>query len=256
LFANIDESNRGSSDMGRVLVIAEDANLRFHLRRTLEAWIFDVGEAPSGETALIRLRMVDYEAILIGCLEFGTANLAVCGQLRSFYPRLPILVISEQNTQDHRITAFEAGVDDFMCRSIQERELAVRLRSAIRRFRTPLAGAAKHFIAGEILLDPAKHRVEKSGAEILLTPIEFRLLELLMLQLGRAIPHSVLAANLWGQETEAHRKHLRVIIRGLRGKIEDDPSSPRYLITHSYFGYSLSVPSITPKSDGDTSIAC
>jgi two-component system KDP operon response regulator KdpE len=178
----------------------------------------------------------------MACLLFEEEHLEVCRQLRSFYPRLPILIIGAHNSEDQRIAAFEAGVDDFMIRPVLERELAARLRSAVRRFHAPVVGRAKRFVAGEIVLDSSKHRVDKSGLEISLTPIEFRMLELLIQQPGEAIPHSVLATSLWGQETEAHRKHLRVIIRSLRGKIEDDPSHPEYLITHSYFGYSLCIP--------------
>jgi two-component system, OmpR family, KDP operon response regulator KdpE len=242
LNANVNGQTQIDNGMERVLVVAEDTAVRSRLRRTLDALRFDVGEASGKDNALTRLRMVDYDAILMECLLFEEENLEVCRQLRDFYPRLPILIIGAHSSEDHKIAAFEVGVDDFMDRPVPERELAARLRSAVRRFRAPAVGRTRRFIAGEIVLDSTKHRVDKSGLEISLTPIEFRLLELLIQQPGQAVPHSVLATNLWGQETEAHRKHLRVIIRGLRGKIEDDPSQPEYLITHSYFGYSLCTP--------------
>jgi two-component system, OmpR family, KDP operon response regulator KdpE len=230
------------TDTGKILVVAKDAGLRSCLRRSLDQLCFDVGEALDGASALTRLCMVDYEAVIIECVTFETDSLAVCEQLRSSYPRLPILIVTAQNNLDHKIAAFEAGVDDFITRPVHERELAARLRSAIRRSRAPFVPTPHSLTIGQVYLDPAQRRVEKSGVAVSLTPIEFSLLEFLMQQSGRAVPHSVIASTLWGEANEAHRKHLRVVVGSMRGKIEDDPSNPKYLITHSYFGYSFRSP--------------
>lgn len=120
---------------------------------------------------------------------------------------------------------------------LTERELSVRLRSAIRRFHASTVRACECSIIGEIALDPVRRRVEKSGSDVALTPTEFRALETLMQQPGIPIPYSALIATLWGPEAKADREHLRVVISGLRKKLEDDASHPRYLITHAYFGY-------------------
>ena len=221
----------------KVLVIAKEAAVRSQLRRTLEALGFDVGEAANGEDAMRRMRMVDYEAILLECLMFGSDCAAVCKQLRFLYPRLPILVVSSDGSLMKKVAAFEAGVDDYMTRPFAERELAARLRSAIRRFHTPVNGTAECSVGGEIVLDLAKHRVEKAGSEVPLTPTEFRVLKLLMQQPGIPISYSTLLVAIWGQESEARRKHLRVVIGALRKKLEDDPSEPRYLTTNAYLGY-------------------
>lgn len=226
----------------KILVVAEDTKLRSRLRRTLDVLSFDVGEASNGMSALTRLCMVDYEAVVMGCATFDTDGLALCEQLRNSYPQLPILVIAAQSNLDHKVAALEAGADDFMPRLVHERELAARLRSAVRRFRTRAVGTTHCLTVGKVVLDPARRLVEKSGVEVSLTPIEFNLLEFLMQQPGRAIAHSVIASTLWGEASEAHRKHLRVIVGSMRGKIEDDPSKPKYLITHSYFGYSFRAP--------------
>jgi two-component system KDP operon response regulator KdpE len=161
--------------------------------------------------------------------------------MRSLYPRLPILVASSHNSLDRKVAAFEVGVDDFLIYPLHVRELAARLRSAVRRFRAPAIGTADRFVGGGIMLDLGKHRVEKSGSEVPLAPTEFRVLELLMQQAGRAVSHTALALTLWGQETSANRKHLRVIVGNLRKKIEDDPSHPKYLVTHTHFGYRFQV---------------
>jgi two-component system, OmpR family, KDP operon response regulator KdpE len=226
-----------STELERILVLSRDISKRSHLLQTLEAMRFDVGESTDGKSALLSLQRVGYEAILMECATFGAEDVMACCQLRSTHPRLPILVVSTYNSLDCKVVAFEAGVDDFLVLPLHERELAARLHSAVRRFRAPSAGVTERFTGGGIVLDLATHRVEKSGSEVSLAPTEFRVLELLMQQAGRAVSHSALAAMLWGQETAANRKHLRVIIGNLRRKIEDDPSHPRYLFTHAYFGY-------------------
>jgi two-component system KDP operon response regulator KdpE len=232
------EQGKMSNNPEKVLVLAKEATARSCLRRTLEALGFDVGEAPNGENALTRLRMVDYEAILLECRVFGSDCAAVCKQLRTLYPRLPILVLSSNGSLKKKVAAFEAGVDDYTTRPFEERELAARLRSAIRRFHAQAIGTGERCIVGKIVLDPIRHRVEKAGSDVFLTPTEFRALRTLMQQPGIPISHSTLLTTIWGhQESKANREHLRVVIGGLRKKLEDDPSHPRYLITTAYFGY-------------------
>ena len=112
-----------------------------------------------------------------------------------------------------------------------------RLRSAIRRLHAPTVGLTERFVVGDIVLDSSRRRVEKSGCEVSLTPIEFRTLQMLMQQAGTPVTYAALLASLWGQDSKQHREHLRVIISALRKKLEDSPSRPNYLITHNYFGY-------------------
>jgi two-component system KDP operon response regulator KdpE len=226
-----------SSGPERVLVISKEAAVRSQLRRTLEALKFDVGEAPNSEIAVTRLRMVDYDAILLECRTFGKDCIAVCKELLSRYPRLPILVIGVSCSLNNKVAAFEAGADDYIMRPFAEPELAARLRSAIRRFHASAIGIGERFVVGEVVLDSARHRVEKSGIEVPLTPTEFRALEMLMQQRGIPISHSALVATLWGPQSKSKREHLRVVISGLRKKLENDPSEPKYLITHAYIGY-------------------
>jgi two-component system KDP operon response regulator KdpE len=181
--------------------------------------------------------MVDYEAILLEYRGCGVDDIAVCKQLRSLYPRLPILVVTSSSSQNKKLATFEAGADDCMSRPLAERELSVRLRSAIRRIHASSVRTAERLIIGEIALDRARRRVEKSGSDVSLTPTEFRVLEALMRQPGIPISHSTLVNTIWGLDSNANREHLRVVIRGLRKKLEDDASEPRYLITHAYLGY-------------------
>jgi two-component system KDP operon response regulator KdpE len=221
----------------KILIVAEDASFCISLRKTLEEFEFDCGEASNGDTALMRLRMVDYDAILLDLPETGLIDIATCRQVRRVYPRIPLLVVSGCACMDKKVEALESGADDYIIKPFSTREIAARLRSAIRRFHAPTAGTAERVAVGEIVLDPAKRRIEKSGAEVSLTPLEFRTLQLLMEQAGRPVDYITLLSTLWGQDSRQHRYHLRVLIGALRKKIEDDPAHPTYLITYNYFGY-------------------
>jgi two-component system KDP operon response regulator KdpE len=226
-----------SSNPEKVLLIAEDAAERFSIRKSLEVFDLDFGEASSTEIAMMRLRMIDYDAVLLVLPISEWDGIATFGQLLAAYPRLPVLILSKIDCLNNRIEALEAGAADYIFEPFTIREVAARLRSAARRYRAPVAGTGERFVVGNIVLDLAKHRVEKSGCEVSLAPTEFRTLQILMEQAGRPVTHSALLFNIWGGEYGQSRQHLRVVVSALRKKIEDDPSRPNYLLTHNHFGY-------------------
>jgi two-component system KDP operon response regulator KdpE len=226
-----------SSSPEKVLIVAEDAAQRFSIRKSLEQLNLDCGEASSAEIAIMRLRMIDYDAVLLVLPISESDGIATCQRLLAANPRLPVLILSKIDCLNDRIEVLEAGAADYIFEPFAIRELAARLRSAARRYRAPFAAIAERFVVGNIVLDLAKHRVEKSGCEVSLAPTEFRTLQVLMEQAGRPVAHSVLLSSIWGDEYVQSRQHLRVVVRALRKKIEDDPSRPSYLLTHNYFGY-------------------
>jgi two-component system KDP operon response regulator KdpE len=223
----------------RVLVVAEEASQRFHFRRTLDTFGFDPGEASNGVNALMRLRMIDYDAVLLHLPAAQLDGIKICRQVRGFNPRLPVLIVSDSDSLEHKVEALETGADDYMVRPIPELELRARLRSAIRRSRVANTPTAVRLAVGDIELDPATHRVEKSGSEIWLTPLEFRALHFLMEQAGKLVTYESLLTALWGPERVPKREHLRVLIGTLRKKLENDPADPKYLVTHASIGYRI-----------------
>jgi two-component system KDP operon response regulator KdpE len=227
-----------NSNSDKVLVVVEEISLRSHLRRTLEALGFDPGEASPGDNAFMRLRMVDYDAILLGFPKQIAEGIATCGQLRELHPRIPILILSDSDRLDFKVDALEAGADDYIVNPFLERELNARLRAIIRRYRASAFGTNGCVAVGDIKLDPDKLCIEKSGNEIFLTPLEFRALHILMAQAGKPIAHAYLLSFLWGPERSKQRENLRVLISTLRKKLEDDPAHPVYLMTHSHCGTS------------------
>lgn len=225
-----------NNNSDKVLVVVDEISQRSQLRRTLETSGFDPGEASPGESAFMRLRMVDYDAILLGFPNQVAEGIATCGQLRGLHPRIPILILSDSDLLDSKVDALEAGADDCVVNPFLERELTARLRAIIRRYRGSAIGTNGCVAVGDIKLDPDKLSIEKSGSEILLTPLEFRALHILMAQPGKPVTHASLLSFLWGPEPGKQRENLRVLISALRKKLEDDPAHPVHLMTHSHFG--------------------
>jgi two-component system, OmpR family, KDP operon response regulator KdpE len=222
---------------GVVLIVEDDSALRRTLRAALRSLGFDVGEASSGEEALVSLRKADYETVLLDINMPGMGGIETCRLIRRFFPRISILMLTVRDSEDDKVTAFDAGADDYITKPFQMREMTARLRSAIRRYRAPAIPSEMPLCIGAILLDPVRRRVERGGVEVHLTPREFDALQYLMEHPGRPISHARLLTILRGPGAGEDREYLRVLIGQLRKKIEDDPAKPTYILTDSYVGY-------------------
>ncbi len=220
-----------------VLVVEDDAGIRQSLLETLGALGFVVGEAANGEEAMLRLRMIGYDAVLLDINMPGMGGIESCRKIYQAYPHLPIIMLTVRDEEDDKVEALDAGADDYVTKPFQIRELTARLRSAIRRSRTLPVPPDSPTVIGPIMLDPARYRVEKQGQEIHLTPKEFEMLSYLMRHAGQPVPHHRLLTSIWGPEYGNEREYLRVLISQLRKKIEDDPAHPTYILTESYIGY-------------------
>ena len=228
--------------LGAVLLVEDDTSIRRGLRATLTAMQFEIGEASTGEEALLRLRMVDYDAVLMDLNMPGMGGVEACRRIRKEFPQISILVVTVREGQEDKVEALDAGADDYITKPFQLQELAARIRAAIRRRHTPLVQTQKPMHIGAIELDPARRRVRKNGQEVNLTPTEFDLLCLLMINARHPVPHAKLLTSVWGPEYADQRDYLRTFVLQLRRKLEDDPSQPAYLTTVNYLGYRFSDP--------------
>jgi two-component system KDP operon response regulator KdpE len=220
-----------------VLVVEDDAGIRQSLIETLTALGFMIGQAGTGEEALLRLRMIDYDAVLLDINMSGMGGIAACRIISQNYPRLPVVMLTVRDEEDDKVEALDAGADDYVTKPFQIRELTARLRAAIRRSKASEVPSDSPIVIGSLVLDPGRRRVEKMGQEIHLTPKEFSMLCYLMEHAGRPVPHNRLLTSVWGPEYGNEREYLRVLISQLRKKIEADPAQPAYILTESYIGY-------------------
>ena len=220
-----------------VLVVEDDSGIRQSLLETLTALGFVIGEAGNGEEALMRLRMVDYDGVLLDINMPGMGGIETCRRIHHGYPHIPIIMLTVREEEDDKVEALDAGADDYVTKPFQIRELTARLRSAIRRSKISTGPSDSPVIVGSLMLDPGRHRVEKMGQEVRLTPKEFEMLRYLMEHAGRPVPHNRLLTSIWGSEYGNEREYLRVLVNQLRRKIEDDPARPEYILTESHIGY-------------------
>ena len=225
------------TSLGSVLIVEDDLALRLSVKSTLESAGFRPYGAPSGEEALDALRTNDFETVLLDINMPGIGGIETCRRIRRTHPLLPIVMLTVRDQEADKVEALDAGADDYITKPFQFLELAARLRSAIRRFRTSTRSSDEPVKVADIVLDPTAHRVTRAGREIRLTPREFELLKVLMQRAGQLITHQRLLALVWGPAYGAEREYLRTYISQLRRKLEDDPAHPAYLLTDSYLGY-------------------
>jgi two-component system KDP operon response regulator KdpE len=222
---------------GNILVTDDDPELRRVLRRTLDALGFEVAESPNGEQALREVDSRRYDVVLMDMNMPGIGGIEACRAIRKKSPRLQILMLTVREMEADKIAAFDAGADDYITKPFSIPELVARLRSAVRRSNTNPADSEESIVIGEITLDLARRIVTKAGLVLRLTPKEFDLLQYLMRHAGMAISHTRLLRAVWGPEYGQELEYLRTFMHQLRRKLEDDPSSPEYLLTEPHFGY-------------------
>ncbi len=229
-----------SSTLGTVLLVEDDASIRRSLKATLSALQYEIGEASTGEESLNRLRLINYDAVLMDLNMPGMGGIEACRRVRKEFPQMSIIVVTVRDREEDKIEALDAGADDYVTKPFRIGELTARIRAAVRRRRTPQQNVTETICVGIFELNPARRTLKKSGHEVRLTPTEFDLLAYLMAHAGHPILHSKLLSSVWGPEYGDEREYLRTFILQLRRKLEDDPSNPIYLRTVNYLGYVFS----------------
>ena len=221
----------------RILVVDDESAIRRALRPPLMELGFQVAEASRGEEALQVLRSSTYDAVLLDINMPGIGGIETLRRIRTFAPRLPVLMLTVRDEEEDKVEALDLGADDYVTKPFSTRELIARIRAAVRRVRAPIRNEDAPIEIGEIRLDPSKRVVTKSGQSLHLTRKEFDILHCLMSRAGRVVTYAKLLAAVWGADCREEVEYLRTFVRQLRKKIEDDPSNPVYLLTDVYVGY-------------------
>ena len=229
---------------GRILVVDDEPQIRRVLRTTLSAQGYEVFDARTGEEALLAIRDQRFDLVLLDMNMPGMGGLAACREIRSG-SEAAIIMLTVRNTEQDKVTALDAGADDYITKPFGMPELLARIRAALRRMPTATGPASESQVIDldGIQIDLAGRRVRKAGAEVRLTPKEFDLLHYLIANANSAIPHTKLLQAVWGPDYGDQVEYLRVFVNQLRKKIEPDPAKPRYLLTEPWVGYRLHLPS-------------
>jgi two-component system KDP operon response regulator KdpE len=167
-------------------------------------------------------------------------GLAACREIRESAD-VAIIMLTVRNSEQDKVTALDAGADDYITKPFGMPELLARIRAALRRL--PVAPGDEDVIDLDgIEIDLPKRRVRRGDKEVRLTPKEFDLLHYLIASPNVAIPHTKLLQAVWGPDYGDQVEYLRVFVNQLRKKVEPDPSKPRYLLTEPWVGYRFVLP--------------
>ena len=221
-----------------VLVVEDDPQIRRFLRATLPGQGYRLLEATAGEEALALAASHRPDLILLDLGLPDIDGLTVTRRLRE-WATMPIVVLSARGQERDKIDALDAGADDYVTKPFGVGELLARMRVALRHATRDDPEDGPIFQVGELAVDLARRQVTLRGAEVHLTPLEYKLLALLVRNAGRVVTQRQLLREVWGPTFEAQSHYLRVYMQQLRKKLEVEPAHPRYLRTEPGVGYRL-----------------
>jgi len=220
----------------RILIVDDERPIRRFLQAALSAHGYEIFEATTGQEALNGV--IQHRPDLL-ILDLGLPDMdgvTVTRRLRE-WTTLPILILSVRDRETDKITALDAGADDYLTKPFSTGELMARLRVALRHTASPVQGAV--FEANGLVVDTARRVVSVNGHEVALTPTEYDLLRLLVNHADKVLTHQQILRQVWGVGYDTESPLLRVNISNLRRKIEPEPARPRYIFTEPGVGYRL-----------------
>jgi two-component system, OmpR family, KDP operon response regulator KdpE len=227
-----------------ILVVDDEPQIRRVLRATLSSSGYDVIEAKDGQEAVEMVIRERPALILMDVNMPGMNGLEACSKIRLSFDG-PIIMVTVRNSEHDKIVALDSGADDYVVKPFTMGELLARIRAALRRAASeePLPKIE----TPQLNVDLEKRKVEVRGERVHLSPKEFDVLHLLMIQQGKPLTHKKILQTVWGPDHGEETENLRVVINQLRKKIEKDPARPRYVLTEPWMGYRFQFPSVASE---------
>lgn len=222
-----------------VLLIEDDSQVRRFLRATLGAHGYRLIEAETGDSGLRHASTAQPDVILLDLGLPDIDGLEVTRRLRD-WTSTPIIVISARGQEADKVNALDAGADDYLTKPFGTGELLARVRVALRHAQAKdkePAGAT--FSTADVTVDLNKRQVHRGGAEVHLTPLEYKLLATMIRHADKVVTHRQLLKEVWGPDAIEQTEYLRVFMGQLRHKLESAPARPRFLLTEPGVGYRL-----------------
>jgi two-component system KDP operon response regulator KdpE len=220
----------------KALVVGRDKESAAYLARALGHADFSCEYADTVE-ALTEVALANPDVIVLDLPLLDADSFALCRRLRQV-SHVPLVVCSMSNRESDVVRAFDAGADDYLVIPMRPAEMTARLQAILRRAGDPdREGDPSIIRAADLEVRMDEHRAYRDGKQIDLSPIEFRLLVSLLRERGRAVSHTKLLSMVWGPEYVDCRHYLRLYIKYLRSKIEQDPQSPQLILNEWGVGY-------------------
>jgi DNA-binding response OmpR family regulator len=218
----------------KILVVDDTRNIQVMLTDFLSSQDFDVITASDGRAAMEALQTGNPDLILLDIMMPNMDGYQFITQLRKT-SEIPVIMITAKVTEADLIHGFDLGVDDYITKPFRMRELLVRLRAVLRR--AAVKSSEPILSSSDITLDRTRHEVTRCGNTVDLTPLEFQILETLMQSPGQVIKRVDLAMQLMEKGYTGSEATLKIHIRNLRLKLDDDMNQPKYIETVFGIGY-------------------
>jgi two-component system, OmpR family, KDP operon response regulator KdpE len=222
----------------KVLIVDDEPPIRKLLRMGLTTQGYEILEAPNGKAALELLKN-NPDLVILDLGLPDIQGLELLTLIRARHEGLPIVVLSSRGDEAGKVDALDHGADDYVTKPLDMEELLARMRAALRH-QLQVHGERPTFRVGELAVDLVRRIVRVRDKEVKLSPKEYDLLRLLVQHAGKVLTHKFLLGELWNNLTDT--QYLRVYVRQLRQKIEDDVEQPKYIITETGVGYRLRAP--------------
>jgi len=220
-----------------VLIADDEPPIRRFLRTSLAAQGFRVVEAADGKSALDAAAHEKPDLVI---LDLGLPDMNGLDVIRALRAKsdVPVIVLSVRGDEQGKVAALDLGADDYVTKPFGMEELIARIRTAMRH-RFQAQGTAPLFAVGDISVDLVRRVVKRGEGEIKLSPKEYELLRMLVLNAGKVLTHRQILNDVWGPAHVEDAQYLRVFVRNLRQKLESDPARPTLILTEPGVGYRL-----------------
>jgi two-component system KDP operon response regulator KdpE len=222
-----------------IVLIEDEEQIRRFINVSLQTDGFTVHSAENGQRGLIETGTRKPDAVILDLGLPDMDGVDVIKEIRT-WSSVPIIVLSARTQESEKVRALDAGADDYLTKPFGSAELLARLRAQLRR--QALSSTEDHngiFEFGHIKVDLPKRQVFRNASPIQLTPIEFRLLRVLLHDAGRVVTQRRLLNEVWGPGHADQNHYVRIYMGHLRHKLEDDPAQPKHLLTELGVGYRL-----------------
>lgn len=219
-----------------ILIIDDDADLAKIVQINLEREGFKTVIASSGVEGLQKAYSSQPDLVILDIMMPGMDGWTTCRRLREISD-VPIIMLTARGMESDIVKGLELGSDDYIVKPFGTKELLARIHALLRRADSSATKRPPIFSDGELTVDFAKRTVTVRGDQVDLTPTEFKLLSTFVQNEGRVLPHRFLLTQVWGPEYADEVNYLKLYVRYLRQKIEEDPSNPNYILTEWGVGY-------------------
>jgi len=224
-----------------IIVVEDEAQIRRFLRTALSSEGYQVFEAETGKQGLTEAATRKPDLIILDLGLPDMDGVEVIKGIRA-WSSVPVIILSARSQESDKIAALDAGADDYLVKPFSVGELLARIRVALRHVSSTASGEEEGiFLVDELKVDMIHRKVTVSSMEVHLTPIEYRLLTVLIKHAGKVLTHQLLLREVWGPNYVERAHYLRIYMGTLRHKLEKDPARPRFLLTEVGVGYRLAV---------------